>query len=87
MNNFMKKFENQFINLEIIQFFNENSQLFFELDVSLNNQKPEQKLFISHTEKQTLTEPLVEYIGNSECYRFYDAVRRFYETAFNYYKK
>ena len=55
--------------------------MFGKLDISLNNQKPD------HAGKQKLAELLTEDIGDLVCNHFYDAVRGFYETVYNYYKK
>ena len=87
MNNLINKLANKFIKLEVIQALKESSQLFCELDVSLNNQKLDKEPFTGHAAKQKLTELLIEDNGDSECNRFYDAVRGFHETAYVYCKK
>ena len=47
----MNKLVSRFIKSEVIQALNESKQSFYELDVSLNGQKPEQELFIGHAAK------------------------------------
>ena len=84
--NFMKKLT-KFIKSKVIQAPKENSQSFYKLDVSLKNQKSDQELFIGHATIQNLTELLIEDIGQLKCNHFYDALWRFYETAYNYCKK
>lgn len=85
--NFMKKLTKKFIKSKVIQAPKENSQSFYKLDVSLKNQKSDQELFIGHATIQNLTELLIEDIGQLKCNHFYDALWRFYETAYNYCKK
>ena len=69
VNSSMNKLASRFIKSEAIQALNESNQLFCELNDSLNDQKPDQELFIGHAAKQKLTELLIEDIGNSECNR------------------
>ena len=83
----MNKLATKFMKSEVIQAIKKSSQSFCELDVSLNNQKPGYELFIGHAAKQKLTKLLIEDISGSECNRFYDTVREFYETAYNYCKE
>ena len=47
----MNKLASRFIKSEVIQALNESKQSFYELDVSLNGQNPEQELFIGHAAK------------------------------------
>ena len=83
----MKKLPKKFIKSKVIQAPKENSQSFYKLDVSLKNQKSDQELFIGYATIQNLAELLIEDIGKLKCNRFYDALWRFYETAYNYCKK
>lgn len=62
----MNKLASRFIKSEVIQALNESKQSFYELDVSLNGQKPDQELFIANAAKQKLTELLIEGISDSE---------------------
>ena len=66
----MNKLASRFIKSEVIQALNESKQSFYELDVSLNGQKPDQELFIGHAAKQKLTELLIEGISDSELNNF-----------------
>ena len=87
MNNFMTKLALKFIKPEVIRSLKANGKAFSELDISLKNQRADKDLTIGFTTKQKLVQLMKEDIMEGDCNRFFDAVRAFYETAYNYCKK
>ena len=87
MNNFMNKLATKFVKPEVIQAFKETEQPFSNLDISLANQKSDRYLFIGFMTRQKLNQLLKEDIDDRIADKFFDAVRGFYETAYNYCRK
>ena len=88
MNQFMNKLASKFVKPEVIQQLKESDQSFAALDTSLQNQRDDIDLFIGMLTKQKLRKLLNEGdISQHEVDRFYDAVREFYDSAFDYCRK
>lgn len=83
----MNKLATKFVKPEVVQAFKETGQPFSNLDISLGNQKCDEDLFIGFMTRQKLNQLLKEDIDDRIADKFFDGVRGFYETAYNYCRK
>ena len=84
MNRFMNKLASKFIKPDVLQMFKAQDKPFSTLDTSLLNQRNDIDLFIGMMTKQKLKQLLRDRdIEERESDCFFEAVRAFYETAYN----
>lgn len=82
---FMNKLASKFVKPEVIQNLKAEELLFAKLNIYLQNQKDDASLTIGFLTKTTIRKALDDgSIDEDEADRFYDAVRSFYETAYDY---
>ena len=85
MQTFMNKLASKFIKPDVIRQLKDDKLYFSKLGTSLANQKDDVDLTIGNITKPQLRRALDEGdISQNDVYKFYDAVREFYETAYTY---
>ena len=72
---------------EVVHAFQETGKPFSNLNISLAYQKCDSDLFNGFVTRQKLNQLLREDIDDRIADKFFDSVRDFYETAYNYSRK